>query len=196
MLTLNPVYLLLSFLAALALNLYLEGAAKLLRFFRSFIPLHLLIVLANALFSGNGLTVLFYLRLRPVTLESAIYGFAAGLMLLTILLWFRAYQEVSSSDQLLSVGGKRFPVTSLLLGMVLRYVPDTVEHGHKVKMSQKALLGEEKMPRRESLAFYTRMSSVLMSWSMENALDTSIAMRAKGYPSDRRSNYKRDRFSV
>ncbi|NLV98587.1 MAG: ATP-binding cassette domain-containing protein [Clostridiaceae bacterium] len=196
MLTLNPAYLLLSFLAALTLNIYLEGAAKLLRFFRSFIPLHLLIVLANGLFSGNGLTVLFYLGLRPVTLESIIYGFAAGMMLLTILLWFRAYQEVSSSDQLLSVGGKRFPVTSLLLGMVLRYVPDTIEHGHKVKMSQNALLGEEKMPRRESLAFYTRMSSVLMSWSMENALDTSIAMRAKGYPSDRRSTYKRDRFSV
>lgn len=196
MLTLNPAYLLLSFFAAVALNIYLEGAAKLLRSFRYFIPLHLLIVLANALFSGNGLTVLFYLGLRPVTLESIIYGFAAGLMLLTILLWFRAYQEVSSSDQLLSVGGKRFPVTSLLLGMVLRYVPDTIEHGQKVMMSQKALLGEENMPRRERAAFYTRMSSVLMSWSMENALDTSIAMRAKGYPSDRRSSYKRHRFSV
>ena len=107
MLTLNPAYLFLSFFAAVALNIYLEGAAKLLRSFRYFIPLHLLIVLANALFSGNGLTVLFYLGLRPVTLESIIYGFAAGLMLLTILLWFRAYQEVSSSDQLLSVGDRK-----------------------------------------------------------------------------------------
>lgn len=195
MLTLNPAYLLVSFIAALSLNIFLDGAAKTLQSFRYFIPIHLLIVLANALFSGNGLTVLFYLGNRPVTLESIIYGFAAGIMLLTILLWFRAYQEVASSDQLMSVGGKRFPVTSLLLGMILRYVPDTIEHGQKIKMSQNALLGEEKLPRKERLSFYTRMSSVLMSWSMENALDTSIAMRSKGYPSANRNTYKRDRFS-
>ncbi|HZK24369.1 MAG TPA: energy-coupling factor transporter transmembrane protein EcfT, partial [Oscillospiraceae bacterium] len=103
MLTLNPAYLLVSFIAALSLNIFLDGAAKTLQSFRYFIPIHLLIVLANALFSGNGLTVLFYLGNRPVTLESIIYGFAAGIMLLTILLWFRAYQEVASSDQLMSV---------------------------------------------------------------------------------------------
>ena len=195
MLTLNPAYLLISFIAALCLNFYLEGVGKTLRFLRYFVPVHLLLVLANALFSGNGLTVIFYLRGRPVTLESIVFGFAAGLMLLTILLWFRAYQEVSSSDQIIAMGGKRFPQTSLLLGMILRYVPDTLQHGQKVKMSQNALVGTEKLPRKERLAFYTRMSTVLMSWSMENALDTSIAMRAKGFPSEQRSSYKRERFS-
>lgn len=195
MLTLNPSYLLISFIAALSLNFYLEGAGKTLRFLRYFVPVHLLLVLANALFSGNGLSVIFYLGGRPVTLESIVFGFAAGLMLLTILLWFRAYQEVSSSDQIIAMGGKRFPHTSLLLGMILRYVPDTLKHGQKVKLSQNALIGEEKLPRKERLAFYTRMSTVLMSWSMENALDTSIAMRAKGFPSEYRSSYKRERFS-
>ena len=55
MLTLNPAYLLISFIAALCLNFYLEGVGKTLRFLRYFVPVHLLLVLANALFSGNGL---------------------------------------------------------------------------------------------------------------------------------------------
>ncbi len=195
MLSLNPAYLLVSFAAALLFNIYLQGLGKTLRSVRYFIPMLLLIVAANALFSGNGLTVLFYLGNRPVTWESIVYGFFAGLMLITILLWFRAYQDVATSDQLLTVGGDRFPVTTLMLGMVMRYVPDTVNHGQTVNMNQKALLGEEKLPRKEKISFFVRMSSVLMSWSMENALETSIAMRAKGYPSALRKTYKRDRFS-
>lgn len=194
MLTLNPAYLMISFLAALLLNISLEGLGKTLGTLRFFIPVHIVIVIANALFSGNGLTVLFYFSGRPVTVESIVYGFSAGLMLLTVLLWFRAYHEVATSDQLLAVGGNRFPLTSLLAGMVLRYVPDTIEHGKTVQMNQKALLGEEKLSRKKNLSFLVRMSSVLMSWSMENAIDTSIAMRAKGYPSDKRNTYKRDRF--
>lgn len=195
MLTLNPAYLLVSFLAALMLNFYLQGAGRTLRSLRYFLPMLLMIVAANALFSGNGLIVLFYLGSRPVTWESVVYGFSAGLMLITILLWFRAYQEVATSDQLLAAGGDRFPVTTLMLGMVMRYVPDTIKHGQTVNMNQKALLGEEKLPRKEKISLFVRMSSVLMSWSMENALETSIAMRAKGYPSARRKAYKRDRFS-
>ncbi|MDD4541627.1 MAG: ATP-binding cassette domain-containing protein, partial [Eubacteriales bacterium] len=195
MLTMNPAYLLISFLAALLFNFYLEGAGNTLRFIRYFIPLHLLITLANALFSGNGLTVLFFIGNRPVTVESVVYGFSAGLMLLSVLLWFRAYQETVSSDQLLAVGGNRFPVTTLVVGMVLRYVPDTVKHGQTVKMNQNALLGAEKLKGKERVSFFVRMTSILMSWSMENALDTSIAMRSKGYPSEHRNNYQRDRFS-
>ncbi|HHU07677.1 MAG TPA: ATP-binding cassette domain-containing protein [Clostridiaceae bacterium] len=195
MLTLNPAYLLVSFTAALLLNIYLQGAGKTLRSLRYFIPMLILVVVANALSSGNGLSVIFYLGNRPVTWESITYGFFAGLMLITILLWFRAYQEVATSDQLLAAGGDRFPVTTLMLGMVLRYVPDTVKHGQTVNLNQKALLGEEKLPRKEKISFFVRMSSVLMSWSMENAMETSIAMRAKGYPSSRRKTYKRDRFS-
>lgn len=196
MLTMNPFYLGLSFFVALALNLYLDGVANTMKTLLHFLPLWFLLVLINTFFSGQGLTILFSLGSRPVTLESMVYAVFSGLMLITVLLWFRAYQEVSSADHLMTIGSKRFPVTTLLLSMVLRYVPDTVRHGETVRLNQKALLGAEDPPRKQKMAFLTRMATVLMSWSMENAMDTAATMRAKGYPSEVRKPYQRARLTL
>ena len=49
----------------------------------------------------------------------------------------------------------------------------------------------------EDTRAYGRVTSVLMGWSMEDSLDTAIAMRARGWgASPRRSSYRRSNFRL
>ena len=60
---------------------------------------------------------------NPLTLESILYGLAAGIMLVSVLNWFSCYQVVMTSDKFIYLFGKVIPAMSLIFSMVLRFVP-------------------------------------------------------------------------
>ncbi|NLB27506.1 MAG: hypothetical protein GX819_00955, partial [Clostridiaceae bacterium] len=71
--------------------------------------------------------------------------------------------------------------------------PQAMAHGREIEISRRALLGDPQ--RRFRLAEAIRMTSVLMAWSMENAIETADSMRAKSFDAGRRRAYGRIRWS-
>ena len=91
MLSMQPVYLLISFAAGSIYAVYLNGARKYFSSLKFALVMFAVIAVLNPLFNHRGLTVLFYLAGEPVTLEAFAYGLCAGLMLLNVFIWFSCY---------------------------------------------------------------------------------------------------------
>ena len=152
--------------------------------------------LINPLFSHNGATVLFILNHNPVTLEAFIYGAVLGGMLLSIVYWFKSFQQIMTSDKLLYIFGSALPKLTLILSIALRYIPLLKKQIGRIRDSQKALglFKDENMIDR--LRGELRIFSVLVSWVLENGIITADSMSARGYGVGRRTRFALFRFRL
>lgn len=179
--TLHPAFVALSFAAGSCYLIFLKGVWPFLKRLCFALPVFLTVSVANLLLNSLGLTVLFYLGDTPVTKEALVYGMCSGGMLVSVLQWFACYQEVVTTEKFLSLFRRFLPVTAMMIAMIFRYIPDTLRKGREIHRAQWALLGKEGLIRREKAVQGIRMTSILMSWSMENSIETADSMRARGY---------------
>lgn len=191
----HPATVGLSLLAGSGYAVYLKGWRHFGRSWRYYLPVWILIAVVNPLVNGLGLTVLFTLFGNPFTLEALCYGLTAGGMLVSVMIWFTCYQEIMTSDKFLNLFSRVVPVTAMMVAMTLRYIPDTIRRGREISRAQAALQGGEPAGKQERVRHYLRMASVLMSWSMENAMETADSMKARGYGEHKRSVYRHERMT-
>lgn len=196
MVVVHPVFLAVSFIGALAFSIYARGWRSTLRTLRWQLPLVILCALINPLFATVGSTELYRIGVRPIYLESVIYGACMGLMLVAVMLWFYNASLVLSSDKVLAVMGNTLPTIALMISMMMRLVPQFVERGILIGNTAQATSAATPRNAKDRSAARLRQVSVLMGWSMEDSLERSDAMRARGWGgSTIRSTYQRYRFS-
>ena len=107
----HPVCLGISLVCALAYSARLEGGRTLVGQMRYMLPLLLFTALLNPLFNHQGATVLFQLpNGSSITLEAVAYGGAAAGMLLAVVVWFRCFGAVITSDKFLYLFGQDLAV--------------------------------------------------------------------------------------
>ena len=196
MLLLHPMLLGISFLSALAWTVQLNGMRDALRFFCRFIlPLMLLTAILNPIFNHKGLTVLFYLKRNPVTLESVAYGAASGVMLGSVLLIFSCFNRIITDDKILYLFGRIIPSLAVVLSMALRFVPLFTTQAKKIALAQRCSDGD---PASKSIVKRAKSGlfifSALITWALESAVTTADSMRARGFGLHPRSFYTDFRF--
>ena len=196
MCTLNPIFVLLSFLCSAVYLCYLKGFKQYIKSLWIYLIILLIVGLSNIIFNSLGLTVLFYIGDKPITFESLIYGICSGGMLINVLQWFSCYSIIMTSDKFLSLFGGIIPTIAMMLSMVFRYIPDTIRKANQINTAQNALLGNEKQDKKTRFNQGITLASSLMEWSMENSIETADSMRARGYLSGKRSHYKNERFTL
>ena len=182
MVFLHPVCLLISLVSALGYSGCLYGR-KLWRGLRYLVPVVLLAAVITPLFTHHGVTVLAYFPSgNPLTLESIAYGLAASLMLAAVFLWFSCWNRVLSTDKMVYLFGRGAPALSLLLSMVLRFVPGLARQREKIAQAQLCLRGGE-VPDGVwgKLKSGAGSLSILVTWSLEHAVETADAMKSRGY---------------
>ena len=191
MVLMHPVCLAVSLTCAAAYYVRLQGRRAVRFFLRAVLPVMLLASLLNPTFSHGGDTVLAVLPGgSPLTLESLLYGLAAGAMLGAVLLWFACYSEVMTSDKFLYLFGHLIPSLALVLCMTLRFIPQFRRQLETVREAQAALgKSTDTGPLRRRLKNAIACFSILISWSMENAVITADSMKARGYGTRRRTSF-------
>ena len=127
------------------------------------------------------------------TLEAVCYGLVSGCSLCAVIMWFTCYQEVMTSDKFLYLFGKPFPGTSLLITMTLRFIPQLQQNRREIRQSQ-AMLQKEGTRLLQRLGSALRNLSVLLTMSMEAAVETADSMKARGYGAKRRTTFHLFRF--
>jgi len=170
---LHPILLGISFLCAACYALYLKG--KKVLFFGLVFMLPLLVITAamNPLFNHQGATILSYLpNGNPVTLESVLYGFAAAGMLVTVIAWFMCFNAVITGEKMIYLFGRIAPVLSLVLSMSMRFVPRFAAQAKVIRNAQRG------MGQKPGLV---KTLSILVTWALENAIETADSMKARGY---------------
>ncbi len=179
----NPACLAISLAAAFAYNLYLNGRRALKLALCIMLPLLLLTAVINPAFNHQGATILTYLPSgNPLTLESIIYGLAAASMLIAVILWFGCYSAVLTSDKFVYLFGRLIPALSLVLSMTLRFVPKFKAQLGQVSLAQQCVgrdAGSGSLLQRLKNA--TTILSIMVTWALENAIETADSMKSRGY---------------
>lgn len=195
MFSMHPVFLALSFCSSFAYSVYLGGWGALKFNLFAMVPIVLLMAVINPLFSHQGVTVLFFLNGNPMTLESIVYGLAASVMLVSVIGWFSCYNRIMTSDKFIYLFGRVLPSLSLVLSMCFRFVPLFKEQFKEISDAQKAVgrdVSQGGLFKRARQ--FLREVSILVTWSMENSIETSDSMRARGYGLRGRSSFSLFRF--
>jgi len=186
MFILHPVMLVISFVCAGVYAFLLRGVRVLMRGLVLLLPMMLVAAAMNPLFNHRGVTILTYLpNGNPVTLEAVLYGLAVAGMLATVITWFVAVNAVMTADKIVFLFGRFWPALSLLLSMSLRFVPRMIRQGRVIVVAQKGL-------GRKPNAL--KVISILMTWALENSIETANSMTARGYGLRRRTAFHLYKF--
>lgn len=192
----HPLCRVISLAGALCYDLYLNGR-KAARFTVVYmIPMMLLTALLNPTFSHQGVTILTYLpNGNPLTLESILFGASAALMLVAVILWFASYNTVMTSDKFVYLFGRIIPALSLVLSMTLRFVPKFRAQIHSVSEAQRCV-GRDVSNGTvfQRLKNGVTILSIMVTWTLENAIETADSMRGRGYGLPGRTAYSIYRF--
>ena len=131
----------------------------------------------------SGVTILCYLpRGNALTLESVAYGLAAGGMLASALLWLRCFQAVITSDKVMYLFGRAVPALSLILSMAMGFIPRFRQQLAAVNQAQQGIgRGGPEQSRLQRMRVRVNAISILVSWALENAVDTADSMKSRGY---------------
>lgn len=186
----HPLWVCISFAAAASYGIFL-GGRKALGFLLTFaLPIILLTAILNPLFVHNGVTILFYFRDNPITLEAGIYGITRGFMFGAGLLWFYCYQFLMTGDKFMYLFGKVVPAGSLIFSMVLNFIPRFYARLKIISDAQKCVGrdvsdGGLMAKIRQGI----KVLSIMATWSLESAVDTSDSMKSRGYGLRNRSSF-------
>lgn len=195
MFSMNTFIFLLSFTGALIYHIILKGVRE--KGFYALILLSFLVSsLINPLVSHNGVTVLFVVNDNPITLEAFLYGISSGVMIASVMILFRIYTELMTSEKLLYLFGGLSPKLALILSMSLRYIPLFGRQIKKVIMAQKVSGKYKTDSFGDRIKSGARVFSVMVTWALENGIITADSMAARGYGAGKRSRYKSFRFDT
>ncbi|MGN0491858.1 energy-coupling factor transporter transmembrane component T [Ruminococcus sp.] len=196
MFVMNPVCLALSLVCAFVNAVYLNGIKTVKLCLKFILPMVLLVIIINPVFNHQGVTILTYFPWdNPLTLESIVYGIASAALLSSVILWFSVFNSVITSDKLVFLFGRIIPSLSLVLSMSLRFVPKFSTQFKNIRNAQRCIgrdISDGSAVNRIKNGI--RIISIMLSWSMENAIETADSMRSRGFGLKGRTAYSIYKF--
>lgn len=183
MFLMNPICLAISLGGGLCYSAILGGRQAFWRNIALTLPMLIIAALMNPAFNHEGVTILTYLPSgNPLTLESIIYGGAAGMMIAGVVCWFSCYNAVMTSDKFIYLFGRIIPSLSLILSMTLRFVPRFAAQLKEVSNAQRCIgrdvsNGSILKRAKHGLAIL----SIMVTWALENSVETADSMKSRGY---------------
>lgn len=192
MMSMHPVFLILSFTFACASAVMTRGYAG-LRFCIWVTGCALvLMTLINVLFNHRGDSVLFTVGSLVFTKESMLYGLSAALLLSSAVIWSTVLGTLLTGDKLVYIFGRVSPGLGLLLSMTFRAVPLLRKRYREIRTAQRSLAAG----CASGSAGRVRAVSTLLAWSLETSLGTADSMAARGYGLRGRTSYHLFRFKA
>ncbi len=190
----NPAVMFISFVCAVIyMGILIEDSYKFV--FKFCVTLFLITALINPAFNHKGGTILWYFPSgNPLTAESVFYGAVSGLLVISVLIWFKCFEEVIKSDKFVYIFGRFAPTLAVTVSMALKFIPVLLKEFKDSYSSQKMLYLNLNKPFKKVRAAFSSFSAVL-SVSLENSLSTAKNMKAKGYGIKKRTSFTIFKFT-
>ncbi|WEG11763.1 energy-coupling factor transporter transmembrane component T [Pullulanibacillus sp. KACC 23026] len=153
--------------------------------------------LMNPLFNHRGQHILFYLGSNPIMLEAVIRGIMIALTLMALLFLTPIFNFLIPSDRFLFLFSRFLPSWALLIMLTLRFIPlfrhrlgeiESVQRARGLSVHHGSLIA-----RTQSAM---RLVQILVTWSLEEAIQTADSMTARGYGLTKRTVYNPFRFQI
>ena len=146
----------------------------------------------NMILSHDGEMVLWYALGNAVTVEAMLYGLTMGIVLITVLLWISAAGNVLTMDKILALSGRIFPSLTLTISTMLRYLPLLKRRYRVIRQAQNAMgrtAAGSGARLFGNIRQWAKEFSILISWSLEHAIDMADSMESRGYGSRKRTSF-------
>lgn len=196
MVFMHPVFLAIALASSFTYSVMLKGQKAVKFNLLYMLPMLIFMAILNPALNHEGVTILYYLKSgNPVTLESILYGIAAACMFIAVILWFSCYNEVITSDKFIYLFGRIIPAMSLILSMVLRFVPRYKAQIKIISNAQKCIgrdFSQGSIIKKAKNGI--KILSIMTTWALENAIDTADSMKARGYGLPNRTSFSIFRF--
>lgn len=178
----HPVFIIASFLIGVSWSFILVGKKTFNLLVKFILPVTIIIAIINPIFNHRGLTILFYFKDNPITLESIIYALVASAMFASIIIWFSCFNEIIKSEKIIYIFGKTLPSISLLIMLVLRFIPLYKRQAQKIALSMRARgcdTEDGNFIKRAKTGLSILLA--LITWGLESSVTTADSMRSRGH---------------
>jgi len=191
----HPVFLAISYVCSFVYAVYLGGKRALL------LNLILAVLIAAytlwyAYYHHFGVTPLRRNIIgNQITLEALAVGLAIAVSAASALMWLSCLHVICTSDKVVYLFGRISPTLSLFLAIVLRMIPRIRERARKIRTAQQGIgrgTGDGNLLRR--LVNGIRILSILVTWLLENLVESAASMKCRGYGLRGRTAYAIYRF--
>lgn len=191
----HPAYVAISYAAAFAYSVKLSGKRAVI-FNLCLVPFTLIYSGWYSYYNHFGVTNLRQNFIgNEITLEALLYGLQIGFTAITVIMFFSCVFAVFSSDKIVYLFGRVSPKLSLFLSIILRMVPRIKQYGRRINTAQK---GIGKSPSQGNLwrrfVNSIRLISILITWTLENFVESSDSMKCRGYSLKGRTSFSIYRF--
>lgn len=184
----KDLYYLLTFVLLIFVLFYLEDLlGKLKTLFKIFIPFALIIIILNPITNQSGATKLVSFGSFAISFEALFYGVIMCISLLLVLMILTSYNNEVTYQEMLYIFSKKMPHVSMIIVMALRYIP-LITNRIKEFSKINALSIENEKFKMKLLNLQKALGGVV-SWSLEESLQTAKSMRARGYGTKKRTSY-------
>lgn len=191
----HPAFLIISLICGFIYSVYLSGKKALKFNLVGMLPLMLIIAVFNPLFVHQGETTLLFINDHGITLEAAVFGVCAGIMFVSVIIWFSCYNKVMTADKFMYLFGRVIPALSLVLSMTLRFVPKFKAQLRVVEEGQKCIgRGGSQGTILKMIKNGVKVISIMITWALENGIETADSMKARGYGLKGRTSFSIYRF--
>lgn len=195
MFVMNPFFSAISLINAVVYSVYLNGRRSVRFGLLYLIPAMLMLIIINPLFNHEGMTAAAYLPSgNPITVESIIYGCAAALLMAGVVMWFSCFNTIITSDKLMYLFGRIVPHLSLMLSMSLRFIPRFRNQFTRVREAQRCIGRDISGGIIKRLKNAVKIFSIMVTWSLENSVETADSMKSRGYGTSKRTSYSVYKF--
>lgn len=186
----HPVFLLAACLLLFGTNLAHGGGKALRKWIPSLGGMSVAIIVLNPLLNSRGTHIFFYFRGKQVTLEATMYGVVMALSIVMILLMFISFNSILNGNKFLFIFSSILPRTAFLTMLAIRFVPllkrrlDEISDVQRIKGTT---LSTGTLWERAKNGM--TMLQILLTWSLQESMDTADSMKSRGYGMGKRSPY-------
>ena len=177
----HPVFLAISLGSACAYSIW-RSRGKAVIFDLSLLPCVALFALYYSSYHHFGVTILEQNFVgNNMTLESLVYGGVVGIAAAGVCIWMSCVYSVFSTDKMVYLFGRISPRLSLFLAILLRLVPRIKKEAGKINMAQQAIgRGTNQGNLWQRIRNIARITSMLITWTIEAIATASDSMRSRG----------------
>lgn len=186
----HPLFLALAIVTLIGVNVMHDGGRTLKKWLPMLVGMGLLFTFLNPILNSRGTHIFFYFRGKQVTLEALVYGGVTAMSLILILLLFMSFNFVLNGTKFLYIFSRFFPRTAFLTMLAIRFVPLLKRRLDEIKDVQRVkgiTVASGTVSQRAKSGMV--LIQILLTWSLEEAVETADSMKARGYGLGKRSSY-------
>jgi energy-coupling factor transport system permease protein len=191
LLFLHPVFLPLGFILILIINYMQDRLTGVRTWLFLMLTTVVLIMVMNPLFNERGRHLLFVIADHRITLEAVIYGGMNALSIVSVMAVFISYNLIMTPNKLLFLFAKFLHQFAVLLMLTLRFIPLMRRRLEDIMMVQQSKgLSVTHGPWSAKLKNGMLYVQALLTYSLEEAIQTADSMKARGYGMGHRTSYE------